>query len=968
MEMQQSAQEDPLELDRRELLRLLAASLTLASVGGCSRSPHEKILPYAQRPREVTPGVPTEYATSMVIDGFAMGLLVRSHEGRPTKIEGNPEHPASLGATGAYQQASLLDLYDPGRVVAVRNGGSPASWSEALAALRRPPGWRPWFVLPPQSSPLMGAWIERVVARHPAARFSFASPISRQHVYEATQLLFGRPLEPQYDVGRARVILSLGADFLTGMPMSSSWARNFAQRRRGASAEEMNRLYVVETMLTPTGSAADHRVAVRSSAISAVAGAILREVLGEAGPEVAARLPEPLVAALPHAADTPAAPFVQAAARDLWRARGAAAVIAGDGASLALQLLAQALNAVLGSGALGSRGSRGEVAWFVEPALLAAPSDSSLAALAQALDARAVDAVLVLDSNPVYWAPPALELERRISSAPESFHLSASHNETSRACRWVMPLSHYLESWGDARAQDGTASFIQPLIEPLHASRSIVEVLAACAGRPDVRGHALLVERYRIQFGASFEAAFEEGLRAGLIAGSAAPRLTPEADFARAIEPLRSVAPAAQGALELHFETSPALYDGRFASNAWLLELPHPMTKQTWGNAAVLGTELAAELGIDSGRVLELDIDGKVLEAPALVLPGHAHDAVTLALGFGQTGSKLLGAGVGVNAYVLRSDDQVYAPGLRLRVSGREQPLAITQDHASTGGRPLAPIATLAEYREHPELTAALRGPQPTLLPLHVSAPSGQGSTKAGPQWAMTIDTSICTGCSVCVLACQAENNIPVVGERDVRRGREMHWLRIDRYFEGPREAPRVVHQPMACQHCEAAPCEYVCPVNATVHSPDGLNEMVYNRCVGTRFCSNNCPYKVRRFNWFDYNAERTPAELAHNPDVTVRERGVMEKCTYCVQRIRRAEMHARIERREVAPGEVVTACQQACPTQAIQFGSLDHAGTNMVEWRKEGRAYVALHDLGTRPRTHYLVKIQNPNPELEGG
>jgi molybdopterin-containing oxidoreductase family iron-sulfur binding subunit len=713
-------------------------------------------------------------------------------------------------------------------------------------------------------------------------------------------------------------------------------------------------------MLTPTGSAADHRLALPGSAIPKVAGAILREVLRQAGDAAAGRLPPAFIEALPNAEDTPGEPLVRAAARDLWQARGAALVIAGDGSPLPVQLLAHALNAVLGSW--------GEAAWFVEPALLT--GGSSLAALSDALDARAVDSVLLLDSNPVYWAPSGLELERRLRSAPDSFHLTASDNETARACRWVMPLSHYLESWGDARAQDGTASFVQPLIEPLHPSRSIVEVLAACAGQPDPRGHALLVERYRTVFGASFEGVFEETLRAGLLAGSAAPRLTPRADFERAIEPLRPAPGRARGTLELNFETSPTLYDGRFANNAWLLELPHPITKQTWGNAAVLGTELAAELGIETGRVLELDVDGKRLAAPALILPGHAPGAVTLALGFGQAGANSVGAGVGVNAYLLRSAEEAYASGLHVVVSERQQPLAITQDHARSGGRPLAPIATLAEYREHPQLTAALRGPQPTLLPLHVShqAGRGQGPAPAGPQWAMTIDTSICTGCSACVIACQAENNVPVVGERDVRRGREMHWLRIDRYFEGPSEAPRVVHQPMLCQHCEAAPCEYVCPVNATVHSPDGLNEMVYNRCIGTRFCSNNCPYKVRRFNWFDFNRERSPAELAHNPDVTVRERGVMEKCTYCVQRIRRAEMQARIEKREIAPGEVVTACQQACPTEAIQFGSLGHAGTKMVEWRNEGRAYAALHDLGTRPRTQYLAKIQNPNPELEGG
>jgi molybdopterin-containing oxidoreductase family iron-sulfur binding subunit len=500
---------------------------------------------------------------------------------------------------------------------------------------------------------------------------------------------------------------------------------------------------------------------------------------------------------------------------------------------------------------------------------------------------------------------------------------------------------------------------MQPLIEPLHPTRTIAEVLAACAGDGKSRGHALLTEHWRRELGAGFDVSFEEYLRLGLIPNSASLRQEVEPRFSRASEPIGAAWEPGPTGPELYFEVSPQVYDGRFANNAWLLELPHPTTKQTWGNAALLGPKLASALGVRDGRVIELAVGDQTVEAPVLIVPGQADETISIALGYGQTGPDLVGRGVGVNAYRLREDDQSAARQVRVRVTEREEKLAVTQNHSDPRGRPLGLIATLEEYREHPELTARLRGEPPTLFPIY--------KPSQGPQWAMTIDTSICTGCSACVIACQAENNVPVVGKEEVERGREMHWLRIDRYYTGEAEAPRVVNQPMLCQHCETAPCEYVCPVNATVHSPDGLNEMVYNRCIGTRFCSNNCPYKVRRFNWFEFTGLPTTEQLARNPDVTVRERGVMEKCTYCVQRIRRSEMQARVERRSIEPGEVVTACQQSCPTGAIQFGALEHADTAMVQWRKEGRTYGALNELGTRPRTQYLTRIVNPNPEVEG-
>jgi MoCo/4Fe-4S cofactor protein with predicted Tat translocation signal len=949
-EFAEGADQASATLGRRELMQLLGASVALAGLGACTQSPREKILPYAQRTPGLTPGVPAQYATSMLLDGYAMGLLARSHEGRPTKIEGNPEHPASRGATGVYEQASVLDLYNPGRQQAVRHRGEPASWDTAIDALPKDAKARIWFVLEPQSSPLVAALITRVRARFPQAKFCFDTALARRSVYASTRAVFGSALEPQYDFRAARVTLALGADFLASMPNSVRWSRDFAESRRNADpGADMTRLYMLEPMPSPTGSLADHRLAVRRGDIGPIAAAILGE-LGSVLPG-ARVLPGALLAALPRADASPHAAWIRAVARDLAAVPGASIVIAGDTEPASTHMLAHALNLALGN--------LGHTVTFSTPALIEPEGGEPLENFVAAIRQQAVDAALILEPNPAYTAPEALDLKHWLSQVPNSFHLTYFENETSRACQWVLPVSHYLESWGDARAYDGTLSFIQPLIEPLYPTRSLAEVLAACAGDTISRGHALLQQHYRTELGAAFEASWDEQLKLGFRPDSATPASrTPTARWAELQAALPSLlAPSGEG-LELNLERSPTLHDGRFAHNAWLLELPHPLTKQCWGNAAVISPNTAVQLDLEAGRVVELELNARKVQAPVLVLPGHADGSVTLTLGYGQDAPGRLGHGVGVNAYPFRTPGADFAPGLVLRKTERTEKLAVTQDHSRVRDRPLALLASLAQYRQDPDFTAHLRGPQPSLLPVYPAQ---------GVQWAMTIDTSICTGCSSCVVACQAENNVPVVGKADVIRGREMHWLRIDRYFEGPAAAPRVIQQPMLCQHCENAPCEYVCPVNATVHSPDGLNEMVYNRCIGTRFCSNNCPYKVRRFNWFEYTDDKSTLSMQRNPDVTVRERGVMEKCTYCVQRIRSAERQARVERRSIRPGEVVTACQQACPMSAIQFGALEHQDTPMVKWRGEPRAYSALYDLGTRPRTQYLAKIVNLNPELEG-
>jgi molybdopterin-containing oxidoreductase family iron-sulfur binding subunit len=970
-------------LGRRELIQLLGASLALAGLAGCGQRPRERILPYVSTPRDLTPGLAQDYATSMELDGFAVGLLVKSHEGRPTKVEGNPLHPASLGASSVVQQASVLSLYDPSRLRSPLELGMPSSWDAAFSALRGPgsrgpgsrgPGsqgagsqgapsrgaqWRPWFVLPPQSSPLVVQQLDRLRERHPAARFTFHAALSRQAIYQASDAVFGEPLEAQPDFAASRVVLALDSDFLCQGPMSLRWARDFSARRAPRAAiPEPNRLYAVESTLSLTGSVADHRLALRSSELPQFTALLLGELSRS---DARARLPGiEAFGELPSSDGSPLQPWVRALAADLLKHWGECLVVAGPQQPFEVQVLALALN--------GALGSFGRTLRLTRSALADPLGSSSLADLRSAIDARAVDGLIVLDCDPLYDADPALELEAALKQVPFSAQLATHGNATSRACRWSLPQSHYLESWGDSRAFDGTLSLVQPLIDPLYASRSVLELLAACAGEPAPSGYALARRYWRGQLAqlsdADFAAEWAARLQRGLVQDSAFSVLQREPNWSRALTLARGARRSdAQGSYELELAESHNVYDGRFAHNAWLLELPEPITKQSWGNALRIATEDAGRLGLSSGSVVELSRAGRTLRAPVVLVRGQAPGTLTLPRGYGRNGTGTLADGVGVDARpLLEKVDGAYAT-VELRPTGEQQELAIRQLTQQQHGRGLALSTTLSAYRRDPDFAREARGKQPSLLPVVRQASTGP---LAGVQWGMTIDTTLCTGCNACVVACQAENNVPVVGAREAGRGHLMHWLRIDTYEAEGESPPGVIHQPMLCQHCENAPCEYVCPVNATTHSPDGLNEMSYNRCIGTRFCSNNCPYKVRRFNWFDYTDDAPLARLQKNPDVTVRERGVMEKCTYCVQRIRGAERQARIERRELQPGEVVTACQQACATQAIQFGALSHTGTPMVEWRQEPRSYAVLHELGTRPRTLYLAKVSNDNPELE--
>lgn len=933
----------PDALTRRELLQLLGASMALAGASGCVEQPSDLLMPYVRNPLERPKQEMPEYATSMVLDGYAVGLVVKTSEGRPIKVEGNPEHPASLGASGAFEQASVLQLYDPNRARAVQHQRAPSSWDAFLRQLpkaeNRP---RLWFVLPPQSSPHLLALIERLQARYSEARFVFDSPVARPHAYQAAQSVFGRPLEPQYDFSRARVVLSLGSDFAGSGPMHLRWARQFAEQRRIASPRDpVNRLYVAETMPTPTGTLADHHLRVLPQQVAALATAVYQAlVTGKEGWE----------RQLEQVGLKGRVNWVRAAISDLKGHPGASLVIAGEQQPASIHALAFALNRALGN--------IGRTLHFTEPVLARATGGLELEDLVAAVEQQQVDGVVVLEGNPVYTAPVELGLRDWLSRVPYTAHLSLYYNETSQSCGWFVPAAHFLESWGDARAQDGTVSLIQPLIRPMYSGKTSSQLIAAFLGHRGV-SDKLLLERYwlpRLSGPGGARQLWQRHLQRGFIEGSALPsaQLSWNDSFVEKLNAQMRESPQLDAGLTVVFEPSRVVHDGRFANNGWLLELPQPITTLTWGNALIVSPQTAESFGLEDEDRVELSVGGRRVEGAILTVPGHADNAVTLTLGFGRSGTESLARDVGFNAFALRTRAGSHVTsGARMKKLGGKVPLALAQRHFEQQGRGLALHAKLADYRNNPEaLTSRHRGPVPSLLPV---------LNHSGQQWGMTIDTGICTGCSSCVVACQAENNIPIVGRRGVEQGRSMHWLRIDQYRHGDAADPSRVHQPMLCQHCEKAPCEYVCPVYATVHSPDGLNEMVYNRCVGTRFCSNNCPYKVRRFNWFEY-ASKDSRKLQYNPEVTVRARGVMEKCTYCVQRIRRAHLVSEQSGREE---QIQTACQQACPTGAIQFGDVAVADNQAAQWRRQPRVYAVLHDLGTQPRTLYLAKLYNKNPEL---
>jgi molybdopterin-containing oxidoreductase family iron-sulfur binding subunit len=937
-EFPHGAAEPPSELSRRGFMQLLGASAALAGLGAC-HPPRDKIVPHVRDPREGVPGKALHYATALALDGYATGLVVTSQEGRPTKVEGNPAHPASLGASGALEQAALLDLYDPLRLAGFRRRGQALAWRTLLAEISKlaaahdaDAGARLRFLLAPDASPLQADLRRRLQSRFPRARVHFFAPLAEDPAREGSRIAFGRVLDARPRIDQADVILSLDADFLAGPGESLRLTREFARRREpGAS---MNRLYVAEPALTITGGAADHRFRMKGSEVLGFA----RAVAAAAG----------AVSASPG--DPAPSRQAKAVAEDLLRHRGRSLVLAGPRQPAAVHALAHAMNAALGNA--------GATVVYHAPVLPEAPAGPEvLAGLARDAEAGAVDTLVVTAWNPIYAAPAGVDLGAALSRVPNAIYLAPREDETSQRASWVLAASHPFECWGDGRSRDGTVTLQQPLTAPLKESVCAVDLLAAFLDQGDRGAYQHLRAYWKGRAGADFEILWERWLQQGIVPGTAEAAVQAPVRSDAVVAALRAAPAAAQG-LEAAFAADYRVLDGRFAGNAWLQELSDPITKITWDNAACLSPATAKKLGLENGRRVTLALRGRTVEAPVWVVPGHADDCVTLPLGYGRAVEGPIGRGVGFDAYRLRrASAPWFDTGLTLAAAKGTHAFASTQGHFSMEGRPLALDFTNAGWERSAHELEEQRGASETLqAPVDYS--------KQDYKWGMAIDLGRCTGCSACVVACQEENNVPVVGKEQVAKGRIMQWIRVDRYFAGKAEEPEVISQPVACVHCEAAPCEYVCPVNATVHSDEGLNEMVYNRCVGTRYCSNNCPYKVRRFNFFEYRGRLAPTEkMLMNPDVTVRSRGVMEKCTYCVQRIERARIDARVAGGKIE--SIQSACQQACPAEAIVFGNLNDPRSKVTRLHADARRYDLLHELGTRPRTAYLARIRNPNPDL---
>jgi molybdopterin-containing oxidoreductase family iron-sulfur binding subunit len=931
-------------LDRRAFLRLAGGGLALAGLAACSRAPDETLVPYVNAPEHLLPGQSLFYASALPLDGYARGVLVETVMGRPIKIEGNPEHPASLGATDVYAQAAVAELWDPDRSPSVLHNGQPSTWSAVLEALQEthrrvaPSEGRGLAILTDTlTSPTLAAQLRKLLARWPGARWYHEPDAGEAASLAAAQQAFGERLLPRLDLQSAAVVVALDADPLGPGPEQVRHAGAFARARQVDTASgRYARLYVAEPSPTLTGAAADHRLAVQASRIEALTRAIAHRLgLGLA--------PPPTVP-VPQA-------WLTALVDDLRRHGSRALVVAGARQPEAVHRMVCAINAQLGA--------IGNTLGYAEPAAATATVHAGgLAALSEVLRTGAVDTLMLLEVNPVYTAPADLAFDQALQHAGTVFHLGLYPDETAQHSQWHIPAAHPLESWGDLRAVDGTASIVQPTIAPLHGGRSAGELLQGLSGEIPEGPYQQLRAHWRSALsGSDFEDAWHESLRRGVIADTVLPVRSPALrnDWGKGLEWLEE--PQSDG-FELLFARDAAVYDGRFANNGWLQELPRPLTKLTWGNAALMAPATAARLGLGDGDLVRLRLADRSLEAPVWRLPGQAEDTLTVPLGYGRLSAGRTGTGVGFDAHRLRGSDQPWvAGGAALEATGRRARLASTQMHQAMGGEDLVRGTTLDSYRS---ATPAQHGPLPSLYPRRAAADHA---------WGMSIDLNACIGCGACTIACQAENNIPVVGRREVLRGREMHWIRVDRYFAGSPQAPRVLFQPVPCMHCEHAPCEVVCPVGATLHDSEGLNLQVYNRCVGTRFCSNNCPYKVRRFNFLHYTEQAEPALAAQrNPEVTVRQRGVMEKCTYCLQRINAARRQAQKAGRTLRDGDIVTACQGVCPTRAIVFGDLNDPDSAVAQAKASARDYVLLRELNTRPRTSYRLRITNPSPGLEPG
>jgi MoCo/4Fe-4S cofactor protein with predicted Tat translocation signal len=1044
---------DPVE--RRTFLKLMGASLALAGLSGCAFQPAEKIVPNVTQSEDSLPGKALFFATAFSLGGIATPLLARSNEGRPTKLEGNPDHPNShnsdandrgSSATDIFSQASILSLYDPDRSQIPLYREESRTWSTFVGELRtaldeqRPKqGAGIRFLTETITSPSLAAQFKSILTEFPQAKWLQYEPVNNDNARAGAMMAFGQAVNTIYDFSKADRILSLDADFLSAHPGTLKYARDFAARRRITDGKkEMSRLYVIETTPTTTGASADHHWSVKPSellsitttfaALLALSAAwksgLVLPLLGNEGP-LGANPPK-----IESAESTPK--WISGVATDLQQHKGATIVIAGREAPPQVHALAHAMNDALGN--------VGKTVFYTDPIEAnSVEQRQSLQELLNDIDGGRVEMLVIIGGNPVFNTPADMKLDqdRMFKTKGLRIHLSQYKDETSDLCHWHIPESHYLEAWSDTRTYDGTVTIVQPLIEPLYQSKSAHELLAVFTPQYDKKPYEIIREYWsgkqqtvnsNQQSANSKQPAAEESSRQKAEGSRQNTNLTeqpavvsPSGDFEtwwrkcvhdgfvpNTALPVKSVSvnapslgqgdagrmpalPATapqSGGFEIVFRTDPTIYDGRFANNGWLQELPKPLSKLTWDNAALVSPNTAVQLGITKtiGKkggdiyvdTIKITHQGRTINnaVPTWITPGQPDGLITIHLGYGRKHAGRVGNGHGFNAYEIRTADSPWsASGVHVEKAPAQHLLAVTQLHFmledrnfSKEDRDVLRSQTLEEYLKGTPAGETHDPPaEETLYHPELFDYKNQGNG-LNYAWGMAIDLNNCIGCNACTIACQSENNIPIVGKEQVVRSREMHWIRVDTYFKGEDAShPDATNfMPVPCMHCENAPCEPVCPVHATVHSAEGLNDMVYNRCVGTKYCSNNCPYKVRRFNFLLYQDWETPTyQLMRNPDVSVRSRGVMEKCTYCVQRIQGAKIQSELEGRRVRDGEIVTACQAVCPTDVIVFGDINDPNSRVSRVKAEQRNYSLLAELNTRPRTTYLTALRNPNPEI---
>ncbi len=965
-------------VSRRGFMKLMGASLAMAGLAGCTKQPDEPIYPYVQQPEDLVLGKPNYFATAMPFPTGAVPLLVKSDAYRPIKVDGNPEHPVSRGRSDVFSQGSLLGLYDPDRsqhVLYHLETSTFARFQEAvLRDLPGMPGGQGLYILSGTiTSPTLAAQLAEMQKRLPQAKVVQYDPVNRDSARRASKAAFGGFYDAHYMLDKADVIVSLDAEFLSGMshPGFLVMARDYADRRKLLDPSiAMNRLYAIESMPTTTGMKADHRLKAKASQVGACTRALAAAV-GQGG-----GAPAQLTAEQQH--------FLAVVAEDLKKNAGKCVVIPGEQQSPEVHLAAIAINQALGN--------VGKTVVYTETAHpMPSIQGDDLKALVADMNAGKVQWLFILDANPVYTAPVDLKFAEALSRVPKSVHLGGYEDETARVTTWHVNAAHYLEAWSDTRTYDGTLSVVQPLIDPLYGGKTAHDVVQLLLDDPQRTAFAAVQATWQQHFGnGDFETAWRKVLHDGLLPGTAFPAKQVSASAGALAAAAAPAVP--EDTLEVVFRADPSVYDGRFSNIGWLQELPKPVVNNSWDNAVMMSGPTKVKLGLEENDVIEISLNGYKVRGPVLAVPGHPDNSMTVHLGYGRQDAGRVGSGMGFNAYAIRTADQpLFATGATIHKTGDVWGIAVTKSHYNDtrGKRALAGqaeqvligdvashslegdeaitrgivrSATLEEFQKNPEF--AHEGDWPETP--HRDETLFDNWDYKSNAWGMAIDQNSCIGCNACIVSCYAENNIAVVGKHNVKTGRDMQWLRIDTYFEGDLQAPRAHFQPMLCQHCENAPCEQVCPVAATVHTPEGLNTMVYNRCVGTRYCSNNCPYKVRRFNFLlfsDYETESL--KLMRNPDVTVRSRGVMEKCTYCVQRIVAAKIEADKENRQIRDGDIVTACQQACPTDAIVFGNINDKNSRVGKIKAHSRNYSVLADLNTRPRTTYIAEVINTNQAL---